>query len=1330
MRFSSLRCFFPCRATMGALVGLLVLLLLACPATAADQLGWIWSPEHAMGAVPRTACHFRKEFTVLSPQRGSLFAAAEDRYELFVNGRRVGAGGGRATLTEHDISRFLVSGRNLVAFRVTNTHGSTAGLAARIEVRDRNRQSHRYVTDDSWMTHLNPLPFWFTPLYNDARWDMAQLLGYWEPIGSTGESLARLQAPQAQQIPGRFPRELESAGSESASPRPLEIAGTEGTSLGRVPARVTVADEDQAPSPAAVPAPQDPDPEQDPEQELPFRVAAEFEVESLLDHELTDSLLALDFNEFGHIIASREGGELLLIHQTDDPQQPLKVRVYGDQVRDCRGILCLNGDVYVTGDGPEGRGLYRLQDQSRDGRLDHVETLLVLPAEDAETGPQGVALGTDGFLYVLVGSQTQLPSEVSASSPYRMSERDRADGPRRVPGGALLRMDVHGRQVQVVAGGLRDATSAVFNLQGDGFTVERRVPDLSGWTGAQAPALHHLVTGGEYGWRHDAGAWPEFYLDRLPGILDTTQSFPAGMAVYQHYAFPADYHDTLFIADWAGGRILNVRLRPHGASYTAQSDVFLELDSLSIRDLAVGPEGWLYFVTGGYGTAGGLYRVRVPGQAWSQAAEDDDWLGAVIRQPQPQAAWSRQRIATWKTKLDEDWEPSLRGVALSSANPWQYRTRVLDLLQLFGPAPDVEFLVEVAAAENEQVRSKAAELLGLHACEAAQTGLIRLLSDRDRRVRRRAAESLLRGGHQAPREALEPLLASDDRHEAWGARRLLERLPREKWVDQLREQESHRLQVQAALALLNVEPDGSSVPRMLESLVRSMDGFVTDRDFTDMLRVLEVAVERGAVPPVQQTQLRELVAAEYPSADPQMNRILVQLVVGLQVPGVLERCLVHLASPDVGPQEKVHLALHLPHIPGHWSPERRLQVLDVYQQNQDWSRNADAGVLKEAARALVETMSHDELLATLAQGAEWPEAALRLLYHMPEELDTASFEALVRLDEQLLGSQDPTVLRLRIGMVAVLTRSGDPASLEYLRSLWDRDPERRPALALGLAQWPSEENWSYLMRSLPVLDDGSARDVLVTLRHINKAPDQPEYYRQVILRGLRLGERGGVEAVDLLEFWTDQETPGGREQDLEQQLKAWQAWYAEQWPEAHPAEMPAYQASGSWEYEELLRYLIYGDGRFGSASRGGERFEQSCAVCHRVGDLGQDAAPDLTWLSRRAMRKEILESILFPSHFVVEEYRKTTIIMQDGRERSGRLVRQNESQQLVLAKPDGRVVTLDRADVQQMIPQPDSPMPEGLLDDWQLEEIADLFAFLLARDREQIVDRPEPTILR
>src|SRR5206468_8516218 len=77
--------------------------------------------------------------------------------------------------------------------------------------------------------------------------------------------------------------------------------------------------------------------------------------------------------------------------------------------------------------------------------------------------------------------------------------------------------------------------------------------------------------------------------------------------------FPSPYDEALFIADWAYGRILAIHLTPTGASYTATSELFISGRPMNVTDLTFGPDGAMYFITGGRGTQSGLYRVSYDG---------------------------------------------------------------------------------------------------------------------------------------------------------------------------------------------------------------------------------------------------------------------------------------------------------------------------------------------------------------------------------------------------------------------------------------------------------------------------------------------------------------------------------------------------------------------------------------------------------------------------------------------------------------------------------------------------------------------------------------------
>src|SRR5690606_24427645 len=90
--------------------------------------------------------------------------------------------------------------------------------------------------------------------------------------------------------------------------------------------------------------------------------------------------------------------------------------------------------------------------------------------------------------------------------------------------------------------------------------------------------------------------------------------------------------------------------------------------------------------------------------------------------------------------------------------------------------------------------------------------------------------------------------------------------------------------------------------------------------------------------------------------------------------------------------------------------------------------------------------------------------------------------------------------------------------------IYDRDPERRGAVAMGLTLKPGRQNWPYLVRSLSIVEGPVAAEVLKQLAKVDRLPqNDPEAYRQTILRGLALGDQGGEHAVAVLEWWTGEQ---------------------------------------------------------------------------------------------------------------------------------------------------------------------------------------------------------------
>jgi putative heme-binding domain-containing protein len=138
----------------------------------------------------------------------------------------------------------------------------------------------------------------------------------------------------------------------------------------------------------------------------------------------------------------------------------------------------------------------------------------------------------------------------------------------------------------------------------------------------------------------------------------------------------------------------------------------------------------------------------------------------------------------------------------------------------------------------------------------------------------------------------------------------------------------------------------------------------------------------------------------------------------------------------------------------------------------------------------------------------------------------------------------------------------------------------------------------------------------------------------------------------------------------------------------------------------------------GDAKRGAAVFRTAlCARCHRAGLNGPAVGPDLTVVARRFSRRDMLDSIVRPSHAVAEQYRNAEVTTESGLVHVGRVVSEGDfrSPKFKLNTDPLRpsqVVELDKQEIAEYRTLETSPMPQGLIDTLTLAEIADLLAFL------------------
>lgn len=130
----------------------------------------------------------------------------------------------------------------------------------------------------------------------------------------------------------------------------------------------------------------------------------------------------------------------------------------------------------------------------------------------------------------------------------------------------------------------------------------------------------------------------------------------------------------------------------------------------------------------------------------------------------------------------------------------------------------------------------------------------------------------------------------------------------------------------------------------------------------------------------------------------------------------------------------------------------------------------------------------------------------------------------------------------------------------------------------------------------------------------------------------------------------------------------------------------------------------------GNSQRGAELFARTCSKCHRVGNVGNNVGPDISDTRARA-RDALLYDILDPNRRVDPQYSEYVIVTQDGRLLNGLLLAET-AESVTLRQPEGRELTVLRAEIDEMRSTSKSLMPEGIEKDVTVEQMADILAFL------------------
>jgi putative heme-binding domain-containing protein len=135
----------------------------------------------------------------------------------------------------------------------------------------------------------------------------------------------------------------------------------------------------------------------------------------------------------------------------------------------------------------------------------------------------------------------------------------------------------------------------------------------------------------------------------------------------------------------------------------------------------------------------------------------------------------------------------------------------------------------------------------------------------------------------------------------------------------------------------------------------------------------------------------------------------------------------------------------------------------------------------------------------------------------------------------------------------------------------------------------------------------------------------------------------------------------------------------------------------------------------GSVSAGRTLFTKTvgvqCRNCHRVGKQGKSVGPDLDGIAKKNDRRALLESILQPSKKIDPKFRAYLVETVQGRVHTGLLVSKSDKT-VVLRDATGKDLRIATENVEMIVAQPKSLMPELLVKDMTAQQLANLLAFL------------------
>ena len=769
-----------------------------------------------------------------------------------------------------------------------------------------------------------------------------------------------------------------------------------------------------------------------------FSTLPGFVLERVNPADRTDSYVALTFDSLGRLVVSKEQDHPRILLDNDKDGILESEQIISEAVRNCQGLWFDGPTLYAacteagadpvppsprppddpitpgrgtgrggmagrsgaspkpqtqtpaTGKGEQPAGIFRMTDTTGDGRADSFDMVARSIGGIQEHGPHAIRRAPDGSYAFLSGNHATLPRDLIDPRSPVINDKDAQFLPYLQNFGRSMDTSLHSavylwkpklEKFSVLFGGNRNAYDFAYNLAGEAFLFDSDMEWDINMPWYREVRTVHGIPGGNYGYRDGSGKYPEYYIDSLPPLREVGRGSPVGIEFYTSYAYPRQFFDNLFEADWSRGRLLYTALTPKGATYSARSDraEFVHGEPFNITDVEVAPDGMLYFTTGGRNTTGGVWRLRYKGTA--DAPPDMTGILAVVRQPQPLSSWGWAAIENVKASMGASFATELARLARDAKADGMDRARAVYEMQRHGAPPDAALLTALLKDPDAGVRAAAVFAAGVQGGQAAdgaakaQAGVAAAaLKDADPMVRRRAAEALVRMGQSADRPSLAPvadiyaLLNDQDRFVRWAGRLALERTPRAEWRDRALKDTNPLSGIESMLALVNTAPEGESLQPLIDKQLGMMKANLSVDDRLRLFRAFQYTTTETptGLTAAERERLHGLIVNLFPSTDERLNRELALMLAYAGQPQAIEKILSAMPPGDENQQLQLHYLYALRTLKDGWTLAQKTQLAEILGRASTWRGGAQfvnfVGQMFDAVEPLFATDEEKQVL--------------------------------------------------------------------------------------------------------------------------------------------------------------------------------------------------------------------------------------------------------------------------------------------------------------------------------------------------------------------------------